>query len=197
MEHQDYWKSKLTPFDSELAMMVESLTENPVELKNGGEHYFFEADYSKHNDPEWICAVMDAIDGRAGKRLVEIKDEPEKHCLLVVVNFSDEKLPGLVEKIDYSDAKPNSGDIYCRQLEEIRAMQVTRENVDRLCQFVGNGQMEIEKKLGGKAVFHFVNNGSVYAHVNEFDYLVYVNHGLFKVVSRETFEKEYEKKHTN
>lgn len=84
---QEYWKSKLSAFDAELCKMVESLTGKECEPKNGGNHYFFEADYEKHNDPEYICAIMDAIDGRLGQRLISIKDDADRHAILVRVRF--------------------------------------------------------------------------------------------------------------
>ena len=88
MEKQ-YWQTKLTAFDAELCKMVESLTEKPCEPKNGGNHYFFEADYEKHNDPQYILAIWDAVEGRAGDRLKEIHDDPDRHCLWVRILFHD------------------------------------------------------------------------------------------------------------
>ena len=87
---QEYWKSKLTAFDAELCKMVESLTERPCEPKNGGNHYFIEIDYSKHNDPQYILAVWDAVEGRAGKRLISLKDDPERQCLWAHISFYSE-----------------------------------------------------------------------------------------------------------
>ena len=85
----DYWKTKLRAFDSELCKMVESLTEQPCEPKNGGNHYFIEIDYRKHNDPQYILAIWDAVEGRAGKRLISLKDDPERQCLLARIRFYD------------------------------------------------------------------------------------------------------------
>lgn len=90
---KDQWKAKLTPFDLELCKMVASLTEKPCEPKNGGTHYFFEADYEKHNDPQYILAIWDAIEGRAGKRLISMKDDPERHALFVRVKFNNDGCP--------------------------------------------------------------------------------------------------------
>ena len=84
---KDYWKSKLTAFDAELCKMVESLTGLPCEPKNGGDSYFIECDYRNHNEPQWILALWDAIEGRVGNRLLEIKDDPERTCLMVHVKF--------------------------------------------------------------------------------------------------------------
>ena len=96
MEPNEFWRTKLTPFDTELAIMVESLTGKPCELKPGGDHYFFEADYENHNDPQYILAMWDAIEGRTGERLLEIKDDADRHALFVRVKFSEQKYPGII-----------------------------------------------------------------------------------------------------
>lgn len=90
MQSKDYWKTKLTPFDAELCRMVEDLTGCECKPLNGGNHYFFEADYKNHNTPEYICAIWDAICGRVGNRLISIKDNAERHALLVRVKFMAE-----------------------------------------------------------------------------------------------------------
>lgn len=191
----EFWKTKLTPYDAELAMMVESLTGVSCELKNGGDHFFFEANYRNHNDPQYICAIWDAIEGRAGDRLIDIQDMPERTSIFVRVRFSDEDYPALIRMAKFGTNKPESGDIYCKVMEEIRAVQVKRTNIEQLTEFVGNGEMEIEKRMNGKAVFHFRNAfGSVYEHAAEFDYIVFVKDGLFVVVNKEKFENEYERK---
>lgn len=193
MEHKDYWQTKLTPYDAELALMVESLTEMPCELKNGGDHFFFEADYRKHNEPQWILAMWDAIEGRAGKRIIEIKDDPERMCLFVRVKFSEQEYPAILRTGKMERSKPAIGKVYCRQLEEIIAVQVTPDGFEQLVAFVGNGEMETPKD--GPSTFHFRNAyGSVYEHAKESDYIVYVKDGLFIVVDKERFESEYEPK---
>lgn len=190
---EPFWKSKLTPYDAELFMMVESLTGKPCEPKNGGTHYFFEADYEKHNSPEYILAIWDAIEGRTGKRLISIMDDAERHALFVRVKFSDTQYPGIIRLAREKGQEPTKGRVFCRKLSEIRAIQVNRNNVDALLQFVGNGEMEIPKD--GPATFHFRNAaGTVYAHAPEHSYIVYLKSEHFKVVDESTFENEYESK---
>lgn len=120
MGHKDYWQQKLTPFDAELAIMVESVTGKPCELKNGGDNFFFEADYGNHaNDPNYILAIWDAIEGRTGKRLLEIKDDPERHALFVRVKFSDTQYPGIIRATRDQSPQKTFGKIYCHKLVEI------------------------------------------------------------------------------
>ena len=190
---QQYWQTKLTAFDAELCKMVESLTEKPCEPKNGGNHYFFEADYEKHNQPEYILAIWNAIEGRTGKRLISIKDDADRHALFVRVNFSDNQYPGIIRAASDQSPQETFGKIYCHKLVEIRAIQVERNNAESVLRFVGNGEWEIERRPGGKAMFHFRNAaGSVYAHAPEHSYIVYVAPERFEIVDKETFEREYE-----
>ena len=86
----DNWKSKLIPFDLDMCRMVTELTGIECEPKNGGDHYFIEADYANHPEPEYILGMWDAIEGRAGKRLLEIRDDSERHCLFVRIKFASD-----------------------------------------------------------------------------------------------------------
>lgn len=90
---EQYWQTKLTAFDAELCKMVESLTGKPCEPKNGGTHYFFEVNYTNHNDPDYILAIWDAIEGRTGKRLISINDDAERQRLFVRVKFYNDGCP--------------------------------------------------------------------------------------------------------
>lgn len=193
---ENEWKHQLIPFDTELALMVESLLGTPCELKNGGGWYFFVAKYGEHaKDPDYLAAVCRAIEGRAGERLVEIKDDPDLQQFIVRVKFSESQYPSVVCLPKDGEQAPGYGHVYCRKMDEIRALQVTRGNAERLLHFVGNGEMEIEKRPGGKATFHFRNaGGCVYSHAPEFSYIVYIGPERFEIVDQETFEKEYEYK---
>jgi len=83
----DYWKTKLTESDSELCKMVESMIGTKCEPKNGGDHYFLEIDYRKNADPFYILTIWDAVEKRAGNRLKELKDDPERQCLWARITF--------------------------------------------------------------------------------------------------------------
>ena len=191
MEPNEYWRTKLTPFDTELAIMVESLTGKPCELKNGDNGYFFEADYENHNDPNYILAMWDAIEGRTGERLLEIKDDADRHALFVRVKFSEQKYPGIIRASRDCSPQESFGKTYCHKLVEIRAVKVERDNAENVLRFVGNGEWEIPDD--GPATFHFLNAaGSVFAHAPEHSYIVHAGPERFEIVDKETFEKEYE-----
>ena len=190
------WKSKLTPFDTELAIMVESVTGKPCELKNGGTHFYFHVDYENHiGDPDYLLAVWDAIEGRIGKRCISMKDDAENHVFIVRVKFSEVQYPGMVRLNKDRRGDASAGDLYTTKADEyndILALKVTRGNAERLLQFVGNGEMEMPD--GEPCVFHFLNaGGSVYAHAPENSFVVYISPERFEIVEQEKFERDYVK----
>lgn len=187
------WEKRLTPWDIELAIMVESLTGKPCELCNGGDHFFFEADYENHaTEPEYLLALWDAIDGRAGKRLVGMDDDPERHVFIVSVMFSNERYPALIRLDRDAKENPSAGTPYYSKTDDVNhvwAVQVERGNDAQLLTFIGNGQMLIGED---KVAFQFLNaSGSVYADAPEHSYIVYRGPGRFEIIERETFEKEF------
>ena len=189
------WTRKLTPWDWELCLMVESLTGKPCEPKNGGDQYFFLADYENHaNEPEYLLALWDAIEGRAGKRLIGLDDYPERHAFIATVVFSNERYPALIHLDRDAKENPSAGTPYYSKADdvnEILAVQVTRENDAQLLSFVGNGEMLIPSE--GRICFQFLNaGGSVYADAPEESYIVYRGPGRFEIVEKEKFEQEYE-----
>lgn len=190
----DFWKNKLTPFDMELCVMVESLTGKPCDpLCGAKDDFFIVVDYSSRPDPDFVAAVMAAVEGRVGERFESISDKPEEKRFIAYIKFA-EHTPGRVcfgEEVE--KAKPAIGDVYCRQMEEVLAMYVSRADVDALVEFVGNGHLEISEN--GDATFHFLNaSGSVWAHAPEHSYIVYLRPGLYKIVPKEEFESEFEPK---
>ena len=190
------WKDKLSPWDWEMLKMVESITGKPCEPKNGGDHFFFEANYEKHKDkPEYLLALWDAIEGRGGKRIIGMDDDAERNVFIVTVLFSNERYPALIRCDRDETEHPEAGTPYYSIVDdanEIWAVQVERGNAAQLLAFVGNGEMRIDRTPGGKAVFQFKNaGGSVYADAPEHSYVVYRGPGRFEIMDKETFEKEY------
>lgn len=193
MEYND-WEKRLTPWDMELALMVESLTGKPCELCNGGDHFFFEADYENHaTEPEYLLALWDAIEGRTGKRLLGMDDDPERHVFIVTVMFSNERYPALIRLDRDAKENPSVGTPYYPKTDDVNhvlAVQVERGNDAQLLTFVGNGQMLIVPD--GKVAFQFLNaGGSVYADAPEHSYIVYRGPGRFEIIEQEKFEKEF------
>ena len=188
------WKEKLTPSDAGIQRMIETHIGMPCEPKNGGNHYYMEPCYKRHNDPQFILGLWDAIEGRVGNRLIRMDDDAERQCLVVRIRFSTEKLPGFVTS-DRFDCRgcDEFGDTFCRQMQEVHALQVRRENVERLIAFTGGGEMEVPDS--GRAIYHFLNaSKSAWHKAPEGTYIVRVRDELFKVVSKEDFERDYARK---
>ncbi len=193
MKRPDFWKQWLTPFDVELFVMVESLTERRCEPGLDHDGYFFEADYELHNDPQYILAIWDAIDGRLGKRLISIKDDPERHCLFVRVKFENRTYPAVMRYEHDFEPDLSVAQLYKRNNVEYRAMLVDRNNAEELLRFVGCGEMEIPKD--GKAMLHLRNvGGMVFMHAPENTYVVHIADGHFTIIPKDVFEKEYARK---
>ena len=174
--------------------MLESLTEREVVATEMDDNFTIHAFYNKHNNPDYINAIIDAARGRFGERFIEVNDEPEREMLKFTIAYDTHQLPTLAGDLQTGNPHPNFGTVYCHQLEEIRAVQVTRLNVDRLQIFVGGGQMSIEKKPGGKARFSFLNNGT-FVDVPEYSYIVKRENGNhFEIWPADKFKKEWEPK---
>ena len=187
------WKDKLTAWDSELFVMVESLTGRPCEPKEGKDCYTIEADYTDHNDRNFVQALQCAVEGRLGNRVIEVIDNPGCQLLYFRIKFHASKYPAVQYRETPEKESPISGNTYCHKLEEIKAVQVTRDNLEKLTLFIGNGEMEIPEDK--PVTFKFLNaSGSVWAHANESDYIVYQRPGLFTVIPKQDFESEYEPK---
>ena len=182
---------RITPFDNEACVMLESLTEREVVATEMDDNFTIHAFYNKHNNPDYISAIIDAARGRFGERFIEVSDEPEREMLKFTIAYDTHQLPMLAGDLETGNPRPDFGNVYCHQLEEIRAVQVTRKNIERLQQFVGGGQMIIERCPNGKAWFSFLNNGT-FVDAPEHSYIVYVAPERFEIVDKETFEKEYE-----
>lgn len=185
---------RITPFDNEACVMLESLTECEVVATEMDDNFTIHAFYNKHNNPDYISAIIDAARGRFGERFIEVSDEPEREMLKFTIAYDTHQLPMLAGDLQTGNPHPNFGTLYCHQLEEIRAVQVTRFSIDLLQIFVGGGQMSIEKKPNGKAWFSFLNNGT-FVDVPEYSYIVKRENGNhFEIWPADKFKKEWEPK---
>lgn len=183
----EYFQSRLTPGDSELVMMIESLVNCGLEIQNGGDCWFVHVPYPQKMDADVLAAIMAAIEGKAGDRLREIKDMPDENSFLVFVNFSEKELPeleGWAGDQSKPDYRAGTAKVYKGKI--VLALIVGRDNIDRLIKFTGGGEMEIEKCPGGKAVYHFVDQATgLMRHVPEGDYIVWRQGKPFEIVKKE------------
>ena len=108
--------------------MLESLTEREVVATEMDDNFTIHVFYNKHNNPDYISAIIDAARGRFGERFIEVNDEPEREMLKFTIAYDKHELPMLVGDLETGIPHEDFGMIYCHQLEEIRAVQVTRLN---------------------------------------------------------------------
>lgn len=195
MKGKEFLNAKLTPFDAELCRMVESLTGKPCEPQWWNlTQYRIIVDYSIRPEPDFVSAVIDAIAGRAGQRFVDVKDKPEESKCGIIIAFSNEPMPFCYgDERNKMQPELSIGDDFCRSLEQIKAIQVARTDLERLQKFVGGGEMRIPRCPGCPGTFHFIN-GSVFLDVAEGDYICAGKNGQFFVVDEDTFLKQYERK---
>ena len=183
--------TELTPFDYDLARMVASLTMTDCTPQpQKGNFYLLNIEFAENSDELYRQAVIDALKGKAGKRLIKIGYVDDSR-VVAKIRKSTEKLPQFYRG-ELRAGQPEAGEEYCRIIERVRALQFNRFGVNRLIRFVGNGEMEVPEK--GYATFHFLNaSGSVWEHAEEGDYIVYNRPGHYEVMSAEAFEKQFEK----
>lgn len=186
------YEDKLSPFDWEVARMVESLTEEKTRPIPEEYNYLIIVNYFKHPEPLYIDAVIKAIEGRVGNRLLDVVDCADKGYIRVRIRYG-ERTPKYYGEYKSEEARPEVGKVYCPRLRECRALQVREENVRALIKFVGGG--EYEKEAGKPGVFHFRNAaGSVLQHARDGEYIVYQRPGLYLVMCAGAFLAEYEEK---
>lgn len=185
---------ELTPFDSEVVLMCETISERSVCTTRNENDFTIHVCYAEHNNPDYVNAIIDAVRGRYGERFISVKDDPDRNLLEFTIAYAKKELPYTIGNYDTGNANEQFGFVFCHQLEEIRAVRVTRLNTHRLRAFVGNGQMNIERTINGKAWFSFINNGT-FVDVPENSYIVKrENANHFEIWPAEKFEAEWERK---
>ena len=184
-------RDNFTPFDAELCVMVNSLTGTQCEPQDDGECFSIIVDYSKRPEPDFIAAVMAAIEGRAGERFDSFEDYPEKQYFKARIKFSKEQMPFCYgDERDKREPDLDAGETYCGQYSQLKALQVRRTNLEGLQRFVGGGEMHIPRCPGCPATFHFLN-GSVFLDVKEGDYIC-AGKVAFFVIKEAEFELSYQ-----
>lgn len=183
---------RLTPFDAELCMMVESLTQKPCKpISASTDCYAIVVDYSIRPEPDFIAALLAAIEGRAGERFQSVEDFPDSKFLRIRIKYSEEKLPFCYgDETSKGEPDISVADTYCRGEEVLKAVQVRRTDLERLQKFVGGGELRIPRCPDCKATFHFLN-GSVFLDVDEYDYIIAGKVAFFVIKWRE-FEAEFQ-----
>lgn len=191
--------TKLTPFDSELIVMVRNLTGKEPGVVEKENVYTLTVDVAGKSDDE-KKAIDDAICGRiyprlrragytqyeAGKIEYDIMYNAE-YMQLPIEDRAEMETPGFVEV----------GKRYCRKLKEVFAIQFTRENKADVVEFCGNGIVEIPRNPNALGKFTFANANGVFQQANESDVICTVDGNVFEVMRYSDFVAMYEPKDDN
>lgn len=193
-------ESKLTPFDVETVLMVKSVTGHEPEITEKAE--LFEMRMYVDDRNEYIVeAAIDAVIGRYGMRVRAVEHIREEIFLRGATFFIEyEKgLENLPNEVHADKREPNekAGYLYCRRLLEVRAVPVTRDNIERLIDFTGGGTMEIPRTPGGLAVYSFPTENGVMLDVPEGNFIVLAPDGKFGKMDMQTFMANFEEKDAN
>lgn len=193
-------ESKLTPFDVETVLMVKSVTGHEPEITEKAE--LFEMRMYVDDRNEYIVeAAIDAVIGRYGMRVRAVEHIREEIFLRGATFFIEyekgwENLPNEV-RADMREPNEKAGYLYCRRLLEVRAVPVTRDNIERLIDFTGGGTMEIPRTPGGLAVYSFPTENGVMLDVPEGNFIVLTPDGKFGKMDMQTFMANFEEKDAN
>lgn len=188
-------KSKLTPFDVETFLMIESITGVEPEVVQSKVSYKISVCTYNLSD-EKITAIKNAVSGRLGKRLYNTESGINKIVFSVEFQENAEKFPTEI-RTDLGTPDNNAGKVFCRRLLEVRALPVKRDNLEKLLMFTGGGTMQIPRTPGGLAVYSFPTENGIMLDVPEGNYIVLTPDGKFGKIDMQTFMANFEEKDAN
>lgn len=193
-------ESGLTPFDAETILMIKSVTGHEPEITEKAELFEMKM-YVDDKDEYIVKAAIDAVIGRYGMRVRAVEHILEQIFLRGATFFVEyekgaENLPNEV-RADKREPNEKAGYLYCRRLLEVRAVPVSRDNIERLIDFTGGGTMEIPRKPGGIALYSFITENGVIMSVPERWAVVRFPDGRFGKMDYKTFVEEFEEKEGN
>lgn len=193
-------ESKLTPFDAETILMIKSVTGHEPEITEKAE--LFEMRMYVDDKNEYVIeAAINAVIGRYGMRVRAVDHIREEIFLRGATFFVEyekgaEDFPNEV-RADKREPNEKAGYLYCRRLLEVRAVPVTRDNIERLIDFTGGGTMEIPRKPGGIGLYSFLTENGVIMSVPERWAVIRFPDGRFGKMEYKEFVETFEEKDEN
>lgn len=193
-------ESRLTPFDAETILMIKSVTGHEPEITEKAELFEMKM-YVDDKDEYIVKAAIDAVIGRYGMRVRAVEHIREQIFLRGATFFVEyekgaENLPNEV-RADKREPNEKAGYLYCRKLLEVRAVPVSRDNIERLIDFTGGGTMQIPRTPGGLAVYLFPTENGVMLDVPEGNFIVLTPDGKFGKMDMQMFMANFEEKDAN
>lgn len=180
--------------------MIKSVTGHEPEITEKEELFEMKM-YVDDKDEYIVKAAIDAVIGRYGMRVRAVEHIREQIFLRGATFFVQyekgaENLPNEVRE-DKREPNEKAGYLYCRRLLEVRAVPVSRDNIERLIDFTGGGTMEIPRKPGGIGLYSFITENGVIMSVPERWAVVRFPDGRFGKMDYKTFVEEFEEKDEN
>lgn len=173
--------NKFTPYDSELFLMIESLTNAKPKIIVGENSYTMTVHIDFGIPIPKKQAIADAIAGRLGKRIISSELYDTDFCYRVA--FGDD-CGQIRDSVTFEDGDISDSNVFYDPATALRGLLVLEPNFERLVRFVGNGQWE--RKPDGTGIFHFLNaSGTIYCDAPEGSYLIFVKTGLYRVATAE------------
>lgn len=191
--------TKLTPFDSELIVMVRNLIGKEPGVVEKENVYTLTVDMAGKSDDE-KKAIDDAICGRIYPRLNRANYTRFNAAIIeydIMYNAEFERLPDELRAEMETPGFVEVGKRYCRKLKEVFAIQFTRENKADVVEFCGNGIVEIPRNPNALGKFTFANANGVFQQANESDVICTVDGNVFEVMRYSDFVAMYEPKDDN
>ena len=180
------YEDRLTPFDAELFLMVESLTGQEREILAEYDGYYMTVRLKPEMEDKKKDAIRDAIVGRIGEKLIWERWTDE-NVGTFQIRYGD-PVGKITDSARFDDGDISDSNIFYIPETSLRGLSVLKLNFERLVRFVGNGQWET--KPDGQGIFHFLNaSGTVYCDAPEGTYLVFVRKGLYRVATKEEMKK--------
>lgn len=174
----------LNPYDSELLLMIESVTGGRPIVNLYKDFYTIEI-RTKGLPIKIKKAVADAIDGRLFGRVKGITFKEE--FLLYTVEYGED-CGEIIESERMTDGDISDSNFFYVPETTLRGLMVLPTNFERLVRFVGNGSWE--RRPDGNDIFHFLNaSGTVFCDAPEGSFLIYVKPGLYRVATKEEMSK--------
>lgn len=185
-------KSKLTPFDGELLVMIADIMKVEPTVEESATTYTISVPIGD-NTPDTVTAMQNAVRGRLGKRLIMFEDVD--NCKRYSVAYVDDA-ESMADKIrtEYDAPDATAGTRYCRTLLEVDAIQFRRDNVDDVLRFTGGGTVVTPRTPDGKAIFSFPNGNGIFVDVPESWYIIRELNGRFTARPEKDFRREFEPK---
>lgn len=181
-------KSKITPFDAETILMVRNVIGMEPIIKEGETEYCIVIPSVKNN-----TALENAIAGRLGERLIACNETEINATFRVEYQKNADYMP-TESRTDYWKPNPKAGERFCRKLLEVDAIQVTRENIDKVREFTGGGTMTIPSCPGVIGQYTFPTLNGVFLDVPEGWFIIRYSNGNYDKISPKEFIAEFEQK---